>query len=395
MPKYFTNYDVFISSPSDVTAEREIVQEAIEQINQISGAKEGFRLNPIRWEKDVSSQVGSPPQDIINAQIGDEYDIFVGLLCSRFGQATESYESGTEEEFSRAYGRHGNKENSPEILFYFKDPRKSETAIDADQLVKIAKFKTKLGGLGIYGEFDTPDSLKTMVMVALVKAIERLKSRADAGKNSDDDDTPEELLGPETGNALTKVSEFDEDIGLMELSDIVFDAFENSTDTMETITTATKKLGDRMETRTDEMRNLNPTGDSRQDNKVSKPIIDKIAAEMQRYSHILDQATPDVEHYFSTALRAMQHAVMISNQDGISSADDVNELADQLEDMKSTLDTVYGQVSAFQAAIASTPRMTSKLNQAKRRTLKSIDEFLYFLSDASVNIDTTLNAIKH
>lgn len=394
MARDFTNYDVFISSPSDVMAEREIVQEAIEQINQISGVKEGFRLSPLRWEKDVSSQVGSPPQDIINKQIGDEYDIFVGILCNRFGQATKSYESGTEEEFFRAYERHGNNKNSPEILFYFKDPRKSETAIDAEQLVKVANFKTKVGGLGIYGDFDTHDSLKTMVMAALVKAIERLKNRIEVGKKSDDHKTQEEPLKPKTGNTLIQVSEFDEDIGIMELTDIVFDAFENSADTMATITTATKKLGDKTETRVNEIENFNRTGDIRQDNKASKSIIDKIAAEMQRYSNILDQATPDVKRDFSAALRAMQHVVMISNQDGISSADDVKELVDQLEEMKLTLDTVREQILGFQNAISSMPRMTSKLNQAKRRTLKSVGDFLAFISDSSVNIDTTLSAIK-
>lgn len=391
MAKDFKSYDVFISSPSDVMAERDTVQEAIEQINQISGAKEGFRLNPIRWEKDVSSQIGSSPQDIINEEVGDEYDIFVGILCNRFGQQTENYDSGTEEEFSRAYERREDKENSPEILFYFKDPRKSETIIDAEQLLKVANFKKKLGGLGVYGEFDTHDSLKTMVVAALIKAIERLKSRVTVNEKRGDAEKP---LKPNTDSALIEVSEFDEDIGLMELSEIVLDAFENSTDTMETITTATKKLGDKIENRTAELRKIDLTGEFRQDNKATKPIIEKVAAEMQRYSHILDQATPDLKREFSSALRGMQHAVIISRQDGISSTDDVNELVDQLENMKSTLDDVHVQIAKFQRAISATPRMTSKLNQAKRRTLKSISEVLDFLSESSVNIDTTLSAIK-
>jgi hypothetical protein len=87
-------------------AERDIVQEAIDLINHISGSREGFHLTPIRWEKDVSSQIGGNPQDIINQQVGDNYDIFVGILCNRFGQKTSSYDSGTEEEFFRAYDRH-------------------------------------------------------------------------------------------------------------------------------------------------------------------------------------------------------------------------------------------------------------------------------------------------
>ena len=102
----------------------------------------------------------------------------MGVLCNRFGQETERYNSGTEEEFFRAYERHGNQTNSPEILFYFKDPRKSESPIDARQFLKVSEFKEKIGSLGIYEEFDTQESRKTMVMAGLVKAIDRLKSRA-------------------------------------------------------------------------------------------------------------------------------------------------------------------------------------------------------------------------
>ena len=391
MAKDFKNYDVFISSPSDVTLERDTVQEAIEIINQISGSKEGFRLNPVRWEKDVSSQIGNHPQNIINEQIGDEYDIFVGVLCNRFGQETERYNSGTEEEFFRAYERHGDQTNSPEILFYFKDPRKSESPIDARQFLKVSEFKEKIGSLGIYEEFDTQESLKTMVMAGLVKAIDRLKSRAGTDSQSN---SHEKSHNPVADNALINVSEFDEDIGVMELADIVFDALERFTDILDTITTATVKLTTKLKDRTDELNNRNAIGDARQDQKAVKAILEKTAAEMHRYSHILDQATPDARLEFSSALQSLQHAIIISNQDGMSSADDVKVLTDELKSLQLDLETSYGHTLSFQSTISSWPRMTSKLNQAKRRTLKSVGDLLGFISEASLNIDTTLNAIE-
>ncbi len=395
MVKNIKNYDVFISSPSDVALERDTIQEAIEQINEISGLKEGFRLNPIRWEKDVSSQIGSHPQKIINEQIGDEYDIFVGVLCNRFGQKTEHFNSGTEEEFFRAYERLGNETNRPEILFYFKDPRKSEIPIDAKQFLKVSEFKEKISDLGIYGEFDTHESLKTMVVAALIKAIDRLKSSPVTVSQSNGTEKQKISDTPSTENALTKVNEFDEDIGLMELSDIALDAIENFTDTLETISIATEKLGGKMSIRSEEIGNLKPTGDARKDQKAAKMVIEKVAAEMQRYSHILDQDIPDARREFSTALRAMQYAVIISNQDGMSSSDDVKELVDVLVSLQETLKSVHGSVSGFQSAISSTPRMTSKLNQAKRRNIKSVNDLLNFLSEASINIETTLIAIQH
>lgn len=394
MARDFKHYEVFISSPSDVMMEREIIQEAIEQVNQIRGAREGFKLIPILWEKDVSSQFGSPPQEIINEQIGDQYDIFIGILCNRFGQKTEDYDSGTEEEFFKAYERCVSEENGPEISFFFKDPRRSETPIDAEQFLKVSNFKLRLTNLGVYEDFETQESLKTKAVVALSKAIDRLKTKTTVVKVSDIEEPQESSSSAETGSSLVLASDFDEDIGLIELTEIVFDGLENSTETLNVIGAATKNLGAKFEARTAELLSLKQTGNFREDNSVRKPIIEKAAAEMQRYSHILDQNIPNARREFSSALRGMQHAVIISNQDDTSNTDDNKVLVDQLEEMQSVLTSVHGQTSNFRDIISGTPRMTSKLNQAKRRTLKSLNDLLDFLSEANANISTTLKAIQ-
>jgi hypothetical protein len=391
MARDFKNYDVFISSPSDVAQERDVVQEAIEQINRSSGCKEGFRLNPIRWEIDVSSQIGSHPQKIINEQIGDEYDIFVGILCNRFGQKTESYESGTEEEFHRAYERYDSTKKTPEILFYFKDPRKSEYPIDAEHLLKVSEFKKMLGGLGIYESFDSSDSLKTKVVAALVKALDRL--RKSVPENSDSHDVGEKPLSPPSDNAVINVSDFDEDIGIMDLTEMVFSAVEIFNDNLEIINAATEKLSERMVSRTEELRKLQPTGETRKDQKNAKAIVEKVAAEMQRYCHTLDQSIPNVKREFSSALRCMEHAVIISHQDGIIDQNEIKNLIDELESLNSILSNVHRQISDFRDAVSVSPRMTSKFNQAKRRTVSSINEFLEFISEASVSIDVTLKSV--
>jgi hypothetical protein len=391
MARNLKNYDVFISSPSDVAVERDIVQEAIEQLNQIRGTKEGFRLNPIRWEKDVSSQIGGHPQTIISEQIGDEYDIFVGILCNRFGQETESYNSGTEEEFFRAYERYDRAGNSPEILFFFKDPRRSELPIDAEHFLKVSDFKKKIGSLGIYEEFESPDSLKAKVLAALVKALDRLEKSV-ATTNSSHEMEEKSSSTPVDG-AVIKISDFDEDIGIMDLTEMFYDAIEVFSDNLETMSTATVKLGERLEDRTEELRNLKPTGDVRKDQKNAKVVVEKVAAEMQRYCHILDISIPSAKREFSSALRCMEHAVIISHQDGLSDRDEVKRLVDGLETLHSILSDAHEQTSSFRDGVSVWPRMTSKLNQAKRRTISSVNDVLELLSEASVNIDVTLNSI--
>lgn len=261
--------------------------------------------------------------------------------------------------------------------------------------MKVHSFKEKISSLGIYTEFDTRENLKTKVVVALHKAVERLRGRVVEKGRDTNQKTQDVSNGSANVNPLTKVSEFDEDIGLMELSELTVDAVESFNDILGTLATETEKLGSRISAGTDDLKALTPTGDLRQDQKSAKKIIEKIAAETQRYSHILDQGIPNARGEFSSALRYMQQTVIISLQDGMSSAGESKILVDELEALKVTISTVHEQTSGFQKAISSTPRMTSKLNQAKRRTTSSIGDLLGLLSDALDNIDATLVAIKN
>jgi hypothetical protein len=394
MAKYVKIYEVFISSPSDVPSERDCVEEAIEEVSRLVGARNNYKISTLRWERDVSSQIGGRPQEIINNQIGDAYDIFIGILCGRFGQETSEYNSGTEEEFFKAYERCENEASGPEILFYFKDPRKSTAPLDPDQLLKVFEFRKKISLLGIYEEFETLETLKTKVMAAIIKAIERIQKAEGDGERHDIRVVQGEPLNSVTGNALTKIGDFDEDLGLLDLSEMVFTAIDSFTSNLNTITSATTKLGARMTSQTGELNNLKKTGDARQDQKAVKGVIEKVAAEMQRYSQILDRTTPDARRDFSSALRFMQHAIIISHQDGMSDADDVVSFLNMLDEFYVTLSVARNQIADFQEVILSTPRMTSKLNQAKRRTLKSGGDLLEFISEACEGIRAAQNAIR-
>ncbi len=73
--------------------------------------------------------------------------------------------------------------------------------------------------------------------------------------------------------AVIKISDFDEDIGIMDLTEMVFDAIEVFSDNLETMSTATGKLGERLQYRTEELRKLQPTGDVRKDQKNAKAIV--------------------------------------------------------------------------------------------------------------------------
>ena len=98
-------YKLFLASPSDVKEERLIVENVINDFNNTYSSQLNARIELCSWEKSSYPSVGEYPQAVINSQIGDEYDIFLGILWTRFGSKTLNYESGTEEEFYRALER--------------------------------------------------------------------------------------------------------------------------------------------------------------------------------------------------------------------------------------------------------------------------------------------------
>jgi formylglycine-generating enzyme required for sulfatase activity len=139
---------IFVSSPGDVAQERETLDEVIGAINDVQGRQSGVRLEAWKWEDQVVPQIGPPPQTVVDSQL-PTYDIYLGIMASRFGTPTEQYGSGTEKEFRDALARWGDK-GTPWILFYFHNnpppPKNSEEAL---QYSKVWGFREELETKGI------------------------------------------------------------------------------------------------------------------------------------------------------------------------------------------------------------------------------------------------------
>jgi hypothetical protein len=119
------------------------------------GKSLGVSFELIRWETHTHPAFGGDPQTIINDQLGEDYDIFIGILWSRFGTPTPRALSGTAEEFNRAVSRTQN--GRPDVMIYFKDAPIAPSKIDAQQLNRVAEFKQSLANSGLFSVFE--DSL--------------------------------------------------------------------------------------------------------------------------------------------------------------------------------------------------------------------------------------------
>src|SRR5438874_1986714 len=85
VPKLETIYSVFVASPANLSPERARLEDVIRELNNTWSQHLGIRLDLIRWETHAYPGFGRDAQGVINSQIGETYDIFIGLMWHHFG----------------------------------------------------------------------------------------------------------------------------------------------------------------------------------------------------------------------------------------------------------------------------------------------------------------------
>jgi hypothetical protein len=167
---------VFVASPGDVLFERDALSKLINEINQTITAvapEKDIRLELVRWETHAVPAAGRA-QGVINDQIG-HYDIFVGIMWRRFGTPSTEAESGTEEEFDRAYNEFQQR-GMPHIMFYFcqepASPPKSKQEVE--QLMRVVAFRDRVSQLALVWEYGEHSDFAATVRPHILHGLKRV-----------------------------------------------------------------------------------------------------------------------------------------------------------------------------------------------------------------------------
>lgn len=147
-------YKCFIASPGDTSEERSICDKVFEEINKTLGQQLHFRIESKKWEENARPSFGEDGQAVINEQLLDNYQMFIGIMWNRFGTETKRAQSGTEEEFNLAYDKRIEKDDL-EIMMYFNTAPADVGSLDLVQVQKVRDFKDKVSELGgLYWEYS-------------------------------------------------------------------------------------------------------------------------------------------------------------------------------------------------------------------------------------------------
>lgn len=353
---------VFIASPGELSEERIRLEEVVRELNLLWGDTLGLRLELVKWETDAYPGVGTEAQAVIDEQIGDEYDIFLGILWTRFGTPTSDAGSGTEHEFERAYSRHQRNPDHPKIMFYFKDGQVSPSQVDAEQLLKVEQFKKKLGDLGsLYWHYKTTDEFVNLTRIHLSKQLQNW-----------DAESPSKNL---TAVRAPEPSEPATEVGFLDLLETVEDGFQKMNSVVEKMGAAVEVLGEQMTRRTAEI-NRGHAMDQSSRIRYWKKVGNAAAADMQDFCTETEAEIPVFGETYRHVTSALARAASMAREFGGNQREPIEALSAQMISLRTRLDQVRALLQSFRDTIKATPRITTAYIAAQNRTvavLSSLD----------------------
>lgn len=380
MPRSVTIYRVFVASPGDVKDERGEVKKVIDIYNQMHSIY-NVKLEMACWEDSTHPSFGDYPQSVINSQIGDDYDFFIGILWARFGTPTPKYESGTEEEFYRAYNRF-RKGDKIGIMIYRKDESIPPSEIDTTQLQRVNDFISKVGELGgYYFSFKTQEEFHDMLLKHLDGAIKDLTNKTDGN--------PLMVLSKKSNDLEDGgISTLKDNWGLLDYSEFIVQTSMIVNSNIDCISNLTIEIGDRMRHYTYEMNSLR-----RNHNELRiKSILLNAAKDMNKYAVEIEEPNSNWYRNYLELQKAIKG--MMSVSDGLVSKKEWEDLVEKLHYMTNQMGAAYSAMRQLYTAVDKLPKIMQQLIIARNNVCNKLKKIISNLKEGKRYCEETIEYIE-
>jgi Domain of unknown function (DUF4062) len=169
---------IFLSSPGDVGEARSACAAVVQELNMTLNAflpQRRVELELLRWETHTHPDTPGSAQKAVDGQMSD-FDVFVGIMWSRFGTPTDRWGSGTEHEFRQALQSRDALGRPAHLLVYFCEaPVPVRAAVTgAAQLARVMAFRDELSARGLVGSYEEVGEFADQVRRHLVMVVGRL-----------------------------------------------------------------------------------------------------------------------------------------------------------------------------------------------------------------------------
>lgn len=378
MPRHSIVLQVFVASPGDVAEERAVLDTVVAELNRTWSRTLSLTFEVLKWETNARPGFDQDPQSVINSQLPDDYDVFLGIFWSRLGTPTGRASSGTVEEFERAYARFRSTGTVPEIMLYFKDAPIAPSKLEVAQLGALLEFKASLAGRGgLYSTFEDQAGFEASLRAHLSAVAQKFASGAVQHKE------PEHR---EEQVAAEPVDADDVDFGLLDYLDIYGSRTQDMTSAMTSINEATVRIGEQLSQRTAELL------DARGNPQAVKRFIKRTSDDMFHYAATIDNQVTVLSKARQDAFSALSSAVALM-------ADFPGDV-EQLRGLRATLygtiegaSTARAGLTGMRDAASALPRISKDLNKAKRAVAENLSKFLAEIDSTESTVENLIEAM--
>lgn len=175
MPEKITQIKVFISCPSDVNREKDIVVNVCKRLSSIL-RKRNISVRSIHWDDIPPVITGEGPQNIIDKHLDDSnYDIYLGILWKKFGEPLENGLTPTESEFENAFNKYKVDRKRPLIVVFRKEKEfYPNSAYEIEQFSSVQIFFERIKPLGLYKPFKEDLEFQGLTFETIQEFIDEL-----------------------------------------------------------------------------------------------------------------------------------------------------------------------------------------------------------------------------
>lgn len=366
MPENITKYKIFLASPSDLSIEREATCEVINELNIAYGPKNNYVLELLKWETHAVPGIATNHvQGLINDDIGQNYDLFIGILWTKFGTPTHVANSGTEEEFNLAYERFLSNPNQIKVLFYFKNAPMAPSDINPEQLIKVQNFKKSLEDKKVlYGEFDSVEIFKKYLRMHIPHRIEEIKI-------SNDDLILEEDL---------TIEDIPEELGLIDYKENYINYLDLANQSLIRITQDTEWIGSEITKSANDLTRFNKQQNRNQ--HVLRSILHRTASSMDDYTRLLKSESPIFYSNYEGAIDSgIGFLNVISDFANESNIEELEGIKDEISDLRMAILTGIDSMSEFFSSVSELPRIEQKINKSRENMSSELNDFIVKLKE--------------
>lgn len=376
MPKTNTVVSIFLSSPGDVAAERDIVDRVIEELNKTWSKINGVRIDVIRWERDSRPGFGVDAQAVLNTQLPSDYDIFIGILWGRIGTPTARSISGTVEEFELAFERFRLNPGSVQLMIYFKDTPISPSEIDPSQIAAVREFQKKISQLGgLYKPFKDSASFEALVRHDVSVEVNRIASAFNSGLVSAPHTSSDSTVG---SPLIGHVSE--EDYGIFDYKSQFNVAVKELVECLESISNAAIVLTEETLSHTAKIISVNQSGADNDEENIA--ILRQMAGVLDGFTTTLQSKIDRMADLRNRAFNSMSKLGVLLDQ-FTSGPSQKAELAISLHQLANNAEGSLESFKSLRNNLHGLQSMTKDLNVARRMAIVQIDNLISEISSTA------------